>query len=433
MLRRLSRSKFVRNGATLASGNVIAQALTIGASPILTRLFTPDEYGLFGLLISLSAPFVGIAALRYELAIVTAKDDDTAAKILILSCGIVFIMGSLAAVACGLGRDWITAVVEGPDLKGLIWWVPILIWINGTYGVLTYWSVRRKQYKRQAASQVSASLCTLGVQISAGLASLGSIGLVTGRALGSLIGAGVVSFPIWKDDRALIKSELSNMKAFGLIEVAKENSQFPKYNAPHDVINTLSRASIPYTLAPFFGVELVGFYLLADRVLNMPSTIVSGSIRKVFYQTASDLHNKGKSFCRLFISTVGGMALMGIVPATILMFYAPEIFSIVFGVEWTKAGEMTQWLTVWWFVAFVAGPAVNALIVLQLQKYLLIFRIVFSATRVLSIVGGAMFGDEITAIAACSIVGFVFNLGLIVAALIVVWPKPSLKSEQMIQ
>ncbi|MCI0564278.1 MAG: oligosaccharide flippase family protein, partial [Nitrososphaera sp.] len=265
MLRRFARRPFVRNVATLTSGQTIAQALTIAASPILTRLFAPDAFGSFGLLVSLSAPLVGISALRYELAVVTARDDTTAANLLVLSCGIVLLISGLSAVLAGLAGDWIAVLVERPDFGALLWWLPVLVLVGGTYQAVSYWSTRRTHYKRIAISRALQSLAALGSQVAAGIAGMGSAGLVGGRALGSFVAASLLATRMWRDDWTSIKSAI---KISGLLKAAKESSQFPKYNAPQNLINSLSRASIPYILAPFFGVEIVGFYYLAERVLN---------------------------------------------------------------------------------------------------------------------------------------------------------------------
>ncbi|MCI0559444.1 MAG: oligosaccharide flippase family protein [Nitrososphaera sp.] len=427
MLRRFARRPFVRNVATLTSGQAIAQALTIAASPILTRLYDPDAFGSFGLLISLSAPLVGISALRYELAVVTARDDTTAANLLVLSCGIVLLVSGLSAALAGLAGDWIAVLVERPDFGALLWWLPVLVLMGGMYQTFTYWSTRRTHYKRLAVSKVLQSLATLGAQITAGLANLGSAGLAGGRVCGPFMAASFLAIQMWRDDRSLIRSA---MTVPGILKAAKENSGFPKYNAPQNLINSLSRASIPYTLAPFFGVEIVGFYYLAERVLRTPSILVTGSIRTVFYQRASELHNQGKSFYRLLISTFAALFSMGITPLILLLFFGPEIFTIVFGAEWHRAGIFTQWLANWWFLAFVAGPAVETLTILQLQKYLLLFQIAFSAVRIISILAGAMVGDDITAIAACSIVGVVFNFALIVAVLLIVRQRSKSEGER---
>jgi len=421
MLRKLSKSRFVRNVAVLSSGQAIAQALAIAASPILTRLYEPDAFGAFGLLIALSAALSTIAGLRYELAIVTAKHDTAAANLLVLSCSIVVVVSGLVALTIGLAGDWLALVVKQPGFGEILWWLPVLLLIGGIYSSLSYWSIRKTRYKRIAISRVLNSIMTLGSQTILGILSIGSGGLLGGRAAGSVTAAGIMAAQIFRSDELSIKSMVNRNE---IIRAARQNSRFPKYNAPHSFINTLARtALIPYTLAPFFGVEVVGFYYLADRVLRTPSALVSGSVRGVFFQRASELYNKGKSFYRLLFRTVASLCGIGISPVMLIVLFGPEIFSFVFGAEWREAGTLTQWLACWWFLGFITGPAVETLTILRMQKYLLLFQIAFSLSSVAAIVIGAMMGDYVLAIAACSIVGVVFNLFLLTTTLLILRTK----------
>lgn len=414
MIRRLTKRQFVRNVAILSSGQAIAQGLAIAASPILTRLFDPDAFGTFGLLLAISSAFVVVSGLRYEMAVVTAKDDASAANLLVLSCGLVLLVSGLSAALPGLAGDLIADLVDRPGFGPVLWWLPVVIFAGGTYQALGFWTTRRKHYTRLAASRVVRTIGAVSAQVAAGFAAIGSAGLIGGRTLGSLMGTGVLSIRIWRNDRSLIRSSITPSR---LLEVARENSKFPKYNAPYNLINTVSKALVPFTLAPFFGVEIVGFYYLAERVMRTPTVLIAGSVKRVYFQRASELYNKNKSFHVLLLSTIAGLFCLGVVPFLLLVFYGPELFSIVFGSEWRKAGVLVQWLVGWWFLAYLSAPAAATLIILNLQQYLLYYQIAISLARFSSILIAAIVGDEITAIAACSVVGAIFNFCLMTFAL----------------
>jgi len=417
MIRRFTKSRFVKNVAILSSGQTIAQVLTIAASPILTRLFEPEVFGSFGLLLAISSPLVVISGMRYELAIVPAKDDSTAANLLILSLGIVLLMSGISAAIAGFAGSFIASFVKEPAFESLLWWLPLLTLIGGTNGALRYWSIRTSRYARLATTRAVQSLATIVAQISAGLAGMGSAGLIGGRALGSVTCASILAALTWNRDRSVIVSSMKNLRIF---QVAKEYSEFPKYNASQNLIGSFSTSLVPYTLAPFFGVEIVGFYYLAHRMINAPGALFATSLRRVYYQKASELHNRGKSLLRLLTLMFGGLFCIGIVPLTVILFFGPDLFSFVFGSEWHRSGIFAQWLAIWWFLAFIAAPAVETLTILKLQKFLLYFQIALSLGRFLSVLIGSLVGTDLTAIAACSIVSGAFNFGLMVFALIVV-------------
>jgi len=43
------KSEFAKNVLTLMTGTTIAQAIPIAISPILTRIYTPEDFGVFAL------------------------------------------------------------------------------------------------------------------------------------------------------------------------------------------------------------------------------------------------------------------------------------------------------------------------------------------------------------------------------------------------
>ena len=79
-----SKSEFSRNVLTLMTGTTIAQAIPIAISPILTRIYTPEDFGLFAIFIAITSIFGSMANGRYELAIMLPTKDEDAINIFAL-------------------------------------------------------------------------------------------------------------------------------------------------------------------------------------------------------------------------------------------------------------------------------------------------------------------------------------------------------------
>jgi len=69
------KSEFSRNVLTPMTGTTITQAIPIAISPILTRIYTPEDFGVLALFVAITAIFGGIANGRYELATMLPKKD----------------------------------------------------------------------------------------------------------------------------------------------------------------------------------------------------------------------------------------------------------------------------------------------------------------------------------------------------------------------
>ncbi|MGB3913977.1 MAG: oligosaccharide flippase family protein, partial [Dethiobacteria bacterium] len=74
-------SKFGANVFKLITGNVAAQLITIGAMPIITRMYTPDDFGIYQLFVSITSVLIVVAALQYDMAIMLPPAEEDAVNV----------------------------------------------------------------------------------------------------------------------------------------------------------------------------------------------------------------------------------------------------------------------------------------------------------------------------------------------------------------
>ena len=65
------------------SGTAISQGILIAATPILTRIFSPENFGIFALYLSIVGTISLVSSWKYELAIVLPDKDDDAKALVI--------------------------------------------------------------------------------------------------------------------------------------------------------------------------------------------------------------------------------------------------------------------------------------------------------------------------------------------------------------
>ena len=96
MLRKLiPQSTYARNVITLMTGTAFAQALPIAVSPILTRLYSPAEFGVFAMYLAVASILGVLVTGRYELAILIPKQDRDAIHIAALSAALSVLLSGL--------------------------------------------------------------------------------------------------------------------------------------------------------------------------------------------------------------------------------------------------------------------------------------------------------------------------------------------------
>ncbi|OYT14961.1 MAG: hypothetical protein B7C24_15535 [Bacteroidetes bacterium 4572_77] len=77
-------SEFRKNFLSLFTGTAAAQAIPFLLEPVISRLFLPQEFGVFELYVAFVTIIGSIATLRYEMAIVLPAKNSNAFNIFVL-------------------------------------------------------------------------------------------------------------------------------------------------------------------------------------------------------------------------------------------------------------------------------------------------------------------------------------------------------------
>jgi O-antigen/teichoic acid export membrane protein len=130
----------------------------------------------------------------------------------------------------------------------------------------------------------------------------------------------------------------------------------------------------------------------------MPVSIIARSVGDVFRQKATEMYNEHGSYRSLYLKTMAVLTLVGLIPFLTLIFFAPLLFTWVFGAEWTNAGEFAQILAILFIFQFVTSPLTNAFIISDKQQLELLWQIVFLLSSILPIIIGFYLYEEIQSV-----------------------------------
>lgn len=404
---------FVANVGTILAGNVSAQVVGFLALPIITRLYSPNDFGLLTLISSFIALLSVIASLRYEISIVLPRTDSQAQSVLVLCLIMVSGYSLFLLFIIPFLKDYIDAWFNIEGLSNLLWLVPIGVLITGFNNPFSYWYIRKKKYYLLSKCRFTASVTTAGIKISAGLL-FGSIAfwLIAGNVIGLLLAVVILGLNFINEYFHGFRKNISKQK---IVDAAKEFKKFPTFNAPTAFFNELSGNIPNFLFAFYFSFEVVGFYGLASSILRKPISLLSDAIRKVFLQKVSELQSASKSLRESFVKATLGLAVLGIIPFGGITVGGEWIFSIFFGKEWATAGYYSQLLAPWLFLGFINPPATQIILAKQKLSFDLKWNITVLIFRTLSIIVASFISSEAwVAVALFSIVGTVANLYLII-------------------
>lgn len=406
---------FIKNVSILLSGTVLAQLLTIAMAPLLSRLYTPSEFGYFAIYTSIIAALATIVTFRYELAIVIPKRDVDAVNLVILCLVLTTVVSLITFVLIVLFGEFFSEILK--ISQKLMWWIPPSLLMVGYYTSFRYWSIRNKEFKRLSYSSVYRSLGVNGVQLPAGIAKFGAQGLIGGQFIGFTIVSLILGVQIWKDDKKRFMEHKSIKKMRSLVS---EYNNFPKYSAPQGFINSFSQSMPTFFLAFYFGPQVAGLYAISLKFIQIPINLIGESFRQVFFQKASEMEQKGVALFNTLFKYTALLIVISVIPVLVVIFWGPSLYSFALGSSWYKAGEYAQWLIITIFFSLVTSPSVVIINILHLQRFYLVFEIIVMICRVVGIILGGMFLSALQTIAIYSLISTVLNIILLLLILFIV-------------
>lgn len=360
------------NVVILMAGTVISQLVPILVSPILTRYFTPEDFGLFGLYFSismvLSIPVTG----RYEFAIMLPKEDEDAINILSLSALIAFVFSFLLFVVLYFFHVPILSLINSESIGNWYLLLAPTVLLIGLYQSLNYWFNRKGDYLNLTYSRVARTSNSSLFSLIFGFTKMVGNGLILADTIGQAIATGFFYYRFLKKYNHF-RQQISWTK---MKEMAKRYVHFPKYNILSGFLQNASVYAPSILLTSFFGNTVVGFYVLSFRVVSAPGAVIARAFGDVFRQQATEEFNKSGNCKNVFIKTFKKLLILSVIPFILLFFFAPMAFEFIFGSEWRQAGIYTQIMLLMFFLQFTVSPLSNMFIIAEKQgqeMYLQVF------------------------------------------------------------
>jgi len=402
----MPRASFARNVGILAGGTALAQALTVLALPVITRLYTPEDFSVLAVYAALLGMIGVVACLRFEIAIPLPSDDFEAANLMVLGLFFTTLISGLVFLLVALVPEQIANGLGQPALQAYLWLLPVGVWLTGAFGCVQYWATRRKQFSDIAQTRMTQSVGSVLVQVLMGwLTKTGPLGLLLGQVTGR--GAGLIKLGkvAWGD----MQAHKQHITRETLKNSFRKNSQFPKFSTFESLAN-VGTVQIPIIIiaATAVGPE-AGFALLAMKAAAVPMGLIGGSISQVYLSRASDELRAGKlpEFTqKIAVGLVGA----GVGPLVCIGILAPDLLPLVFGAQWARAGEIVSWMTPWFILQFLSSPLSMALHVTGNQRLAMFNQAWGLVLRVGMTAWAAIYLNEYI-VEIYSVSGFLFYLG----------------------
>jgi len=420
LLRGGVRSKLLRNILTVVTGTAGAQAITLAFMPVITRIYGPEAYGVLGTFLSVTMMLIPVAALTYPIAIVLPKRDGDARGLVRLALTIALTLALVVALNLYFFGDRLAATLDIQIVQPYLMLIPFVMFCGAALEICQQWLFRTQRFRITASVAVGHSLLFNSMRTIAGLVQSSALILVCTTALqqalhAAMLGLAMLRAKPHEDNHA---GEAGQERP-GMIELARQHSDFPKFRAPVMLINAVSQHLPTLVLAAYFGPAAAGFFALCKQALTMPTNMIGKSVADVYYPRISRAIHDREPVAAMLLKATSALALVGLVPFSLVVVLGPWMFAFVFGEQWHVAGEYARWLALAEYVIFVSRPCVVAVPALSLQGRFLLFEIFSTSLRVLSLFGGALLvGSALATVQAFAVACIVIYSSLIAIVLI---------------
>jgi O-antigen/teichoic acid export membrane protein len=328
------KADFFRNVITLLTGNTIAQAISLLAIPLLTRLYTPEEFGSVALFLSIANVLAIASTGRYDMAIVPAKRSGEAFHLMVGSIVLSLIFSTILLILLVFIKSKVVHFFGDKSFNTILWFIPLLVFLIGSHKSFHYWFNRRRNYKTLAVNRVAQSSTQTAAKLARNLFSNGYWGLAIGTIVGESIAWVHFMYRFIRTDLWRFKY-LSYKKTFLAF---KQYANFPKYLMPMGVINTISVHILIFSLSAIASSAFVGLYERAWRVINLPLSLMSNAFGSVFFEKMTKTQFPKKVYvASYFVNlTIAAVILLPIA------LWGELIFGFVLGNDWEVAGKIAR-------------------------------------------------------------------------------------------
>ena len=404
------KGSFVGDVSKIMGATAFGQVLGVISLPIITRLFTPEAFGLFGVYTAMIGILAVFVCMRYELTIVLPKDDNDAANLFWVSIAFTFFWTAFTGLIILFFRDSIASLINAPEIAPFLWLVPIGVFLTGINTTHSHWNTRRAQFGRLAGVSMVSSVVTTGSKLGAGFGGFVSGGaLILASLTGTLTSSYILGRKIWKEDGGSIVSNISIARMMSLM---KRYSNISIFNSTSSLFNSVSQQAPLILLAWFFNPAIVGYYLLGHKLLMIPVNLLSKSLKKVYFQRASVELNKKGYVGNITKYVTINLSLISLLLMTIMISIVAPLTSTIFGQEWMFAGKFIQWMAPWVAIGLITNSIRGNISIFQKEHILLLFHSFGFLLRVVALlIGGMLIKDAYLTIvlySAASIIYYIF-------------------------
>ncbi len=335
-------------------GTGVSQIIFILSSPLLSRIYSPESFGVFATFFAIISILSAFTSGRYELATVLPSKNYNSNNLVLLTIFVSLFSTFLLSLLIFIFNDSIEDIFNF-DISTWIFLIPLGILAVNIFNIFTYHNIRLKKYEDLSTSKIIKSASLVLIQVSIGIFDKSVFGLLVGHIFSHFIGSIKLFF------NSLKNNLLEDMSLKKIKDLSYKYSNFPKYDAPSSILDIAS-IQLPFLLMIKIGGEIVsGNFFLASRVISIPSALIGQSMGQVYFQELNEAKNMKGFSSNLLKNTIKKLIIIAAPFTVFIYFLSPYLFPVIFGDKWILGGEIAQYLAILSLIQLITVPLSSTL------------------------------------------------------------------------
>lgn len=382
----------LKDFSIIFNGLLCIQLINFGLFFIYPFLYPDEGFAFYGLIVSTVLILTSFINLKMNNLVMIVRSDKEESDVIYCGIKIALIFSIFILIIISLFFSEFYLLCIGICLLGMGVRQPIETWLN-----------KKGKYKLLISLQLSQVLI-------AGISSLFFIlishnvyGLVYGYTIGIVFSSIFCLFVYKLSFRELFHSSIfQNLRKYW---------KFNSFVSLSSLINTFSRNSVVYVLTYFFPASVVGQFVYVQKILQVPVSIYTQPLSKIYYRESSLLGQK--KLKKLTHSILSMSAFIGLL-FLVFVFLGSDYFNQVFGHNWDEAPVILRYLSIWIFITILSEPLSSFLEVRYKVVEKLVYNVFLLIVRTGSIILSGYFLTFSETILVFSLAGAFCNLILLI-------------------
>ena len=381
-----TRGSFIQNTAFMSSASLWGIVIQFIFFPILSRIYTPESYGVFTVFNTFVALLGASASLSYQKALVLPKTDDEFAALLRVTLRTTVVVCIIAQLVFFAFGGFITETMDIQIVGSWIYLVPVFAFLLALDQIVQSWTVRSHAFRAASIVGVPVTLFPKLFNVGYGkFVNNGAEGLILTGALLYLLRIVLFPFFIVKDFFSTWKIKVTKEQR---VQAKSEYRDYPRYVFWGNLLNIGSGYIVPLSL-PLFFIEAsqIGLFSYAMVLIDLPIRILGSGIAPVFLKRGVELWASDKQeFAAKTWRLYRVLTLVFIPFLLVMVVFGEPLYNIIFGEQWAQAGVVAGILVSGFIFRYVSNPISSVFNITRREKSLMTFQVTLFIMRIAGII-----------------------------------------------